>query len=52
MSHGHHHHIHDVSAPVVQEPAFSLLRLSAGQRLLGALAALAALWAAIFWALS
>jgi hypothetical protein len=51
MSHGHHHHIHDVSAPVAQEPALSFLRLSAGQRLIAAAAVLAALWAGVFWAL-
>ncbi|WP_018267467.1 MULTISPECIES: hypothetical protein [Methylosinus] len=30
----------------------SLLRLSAGERLLGAVAVLALLWAAVYWALS
>jgi hypothetical protein len=51
MAHGPHHHIHDVSAPVAQEPALSFLRLSAGQRLIAAAMTLAALWAAVFWAL-
>ncbi len=43
MSHGHHHHAHEHRA-VAAAPTFSLLRLSAGQRLAGSAAILAALW--------
>ncbi|MDH7799801.1 MULTISPECIES: hypothetical protein [unclassified Beijerinckia] len=59
--HGHsHEHAHDhaheaaVLAPVHARaaiPGFSLLRLSAGQRLAGAGLIVIALWAAVFWAL-
>jgi hypothetical protein len=43
----HHHPVHAVSA----EPHFSLLRLSAAQRLVGALLMIACLWLAVWWAL-
>jgi hypothetical protein len=41
----------DAPALAAVEPHFSLLRLSAGQRLLGAAAILAILWLAVWWAL-
>ena len=46
MAHaGHHHH------PVrPHHVGFSLLRLSAGERLVGALVAAAALWGMVSWA--
>ncbi|MFO1117738.1 MAG: hypothetical protein U1E28_18815 [Beijerinckiaceae bacterium] len=48
--HGHgdpHGHAHD---PDLVSPAFSVLRLSAAQRLAGALLLSAAIWAATWWA--
>lgn len=39
-----HHH-----PPKPRDAVFSLLRLSAAQRLIGAVVLLAALWAAILW---
>jgi ABC-type nickel/cobalt efflux system permease component RcnA len=55
-AHGHSHvHGHSgAAAPVLARPAvpgFSLLRLSAGQRLAGAGLIVLALWGAVFWAL-
>ena len=45
-----HHHDHaPVLHPVAEAPTLSLLRLSVGQRLLGAGVILAALWLAL-WA--
>lgn len=41
MSHSDHHH---APRAIAAEPTFSLLRLSAGQRLAGASILLAALW--------
>ncbi len=43
----HNHPIHAIAA----EPHFSLLRLSAGQRLLGAGLVIVGLWLAVWWAL-
>jgi hypothetical protein len=37
--------------PAPAEPHFSLLRLSAGERVAGAAGALAFLWLAVWWAL-
>ncbi len=37
--------------PAAAEPHFSLLRLSAGQRLAGASVVLVFLWMAVWWAL-
>jgi len=42
MSHGHHHH-HEHRATAAS-PTFSLLRLSVGQRLIGAAVLLLGLW--------
>ncbi|MBM3596348.1 MAG: hypothetical protein FJX31_11460 [Alphaproteobacteria bacterium] len=57
--HGHDHsHDHNHGAPHAlpaaraAEPGFSLLRLSALQRLAGVAALLALLWIAVAWALS
>ncbi|MFM9973358.1 MAG: hypothetical protein ACKVON_02135 [Beijerinckiaceae bacterium] len=65
MGHSHHHthgsaqnhaldnaqnHVHD-HAPAA-EPLFSLLQLSALQRLGGASCIVIVLWAAVFWALT
>ena len=44
MSHGHHHHHPHAHRAIAAAPTFSLLRLSAGQRLAGAAAVLAGLW--------
>jgi hypothetical protein len=44
MAHGHHHARHAATA----RPAPSLLRLSAGQRLLGVSGAIVALWALVW----
>lgn len=44
MSHGHHHHHAHEHRAVAAAPTFSLLRLSAGQRLAGAAVLLAGLW--------
>jgi hypothetical protein len=41
----HHHHA------VSTQPHFSLLRLSAAERLAGVSILIAALWAAVWWAL-
>jgi hypothetical protein len=41
----------ETSAGIPAEPHFSLLRLSAGRRVLGACVVLAALWLAVWWAL-
>lgn len=52
--HSHHDHApHSHGEPVVRpaRPPFSLLRLSAMQRLAGALAMSLALWAGVWWAL-
>ncbi len=47
MAHaGHHHHHHARPHHV----GFSLLRLSAGERLVAALVASAALWGMVVWA--
>lgn len=53
MSHeSHHHHHHpqgEAHPPAAVAP--SILRLSAGQRLGMALALIAVIWAAVFWAM-
>lgn len=47
-----HSHSHDLAAGGgAGAPGFSLLRLSAGARVGGALALVAALWALVYWAL-
>ncbi len=46
MSHSHHHH-HEHRA-IAADPTFSLLRLSAWQRLGGAAVALGVLWLLVF----
>jgi hypothetical protein len=48
MARSHHHH----PAPASRRtgPGFSLMLLSAGQRLIGVLVLIAALWAAVAWA--
>ena len=46
MPHDHHHHAPRV---IAAEPTFSLLRLSAGQRLAGAGVGLSGLWLLVFW---
>jgi hypothetical protein len=57
MSHGHHHHAHErhrhehhahEHRAIAAAPTFSLLRLSAGQRLAGAAVVLLALWLLVF----
>jgi hypothetical protein len=46
-------HKHDHAAPAARhDPGFSLLRLSAAQRLGIVLVALALLWGGVYWALS
>jgi hypothetical protein len=47
MSHGHHHH--RASHVIAAAPTFSLLRLSAGQRLAGAAIVLGGLWLLVLW---
>jgi hypothetical protein len=47
--HSHHHHVHAPAA--VEGASFSLLRLSALERCLGALVLIACLWAGVYWAL-
>ena len=54
MSHGHHHHHaheHPIHAhrAIAAAPTFSLLRLSAGQRLARAGVVLVGLWLLVFW---
>ena len=44
MSHGHHHHHAHEHRAIAAAPTFSLLRLSGGQRLIGAAALLLCLW--------
>lgn len=53
MSHSHHHHSsgHQHVTPETFRAPFSLLSLSALQRLGLALIALALLWGLVFWAL-
>ena len=46
------HHAHSHGARIRPDAAFSLLRLSAAQRLGIALIAVAALWGGVHWALS
>jgi hypothetical protein len=46
MSHRHHHHEHRAIAAA---PTFSLLRLSAVQRMGGAALVLGGLWLLVFW---
>jgi len=50
MSHGRHHHSHESHEhrAVAAAPTFSLLRLSAGQRLAGAAFVLTGLWLLVF----
>ncbi|WP_246529371.1 hypothetical protein [Microvirga zambiensis] len=53
MSHGHHHHTHDHThahehRAIAAAPTFSLLRLSVGQRLIGAAIVLSGLWLLVF----
>ncbi|MFC4174736.1 hypothetical protein ACFOYU_22230 [Microvirga sp. GCM10011540] len=50
MPHSHHHHDHAHRA-VAAAPTFSLLRLSAWERLGGAAILLADLWLLVFWVL-
>ena len=51
-SHGHEHaHAHS-RAPAPREARFSLLRLSAAQRIGLALIVVALLWGGVIWALS
>ena len=45
MPHAHHHHAHRA---VAARPTFSLLRLSAWQRLAGAAVAVGGLWLLVF----
>jgi hypothetical protein len=47
MPHDHHHHHHKHRA-VAAAPTFSLLRLSAWQRLAGAALALGVMWLMVF----
>jgi hypothetical protein len=47
MSHSHHHHAHEHRA-IAAAPTFSLLRLSAWERLAGAGVVLCALWLLVF----
>jgi hypothetical protein len=47
--HSHHDHAHAPAPGTV--PAATLRSLSFGQRLIGALALIAALWTAVFWVL-
>lgn len=56
-NHPHDHHGHAHAAPAVAvarraDPGFSLLRLSALQRLAGAGVIIAVLWLAVLWALN
>jgi hypothetical protein len=53
-SHDHDGHAHAASASAVRraDPGFSLLRLSALQRLAGAGVIIALLWLAVLWALN
>lgn len=46
-AHGHAPHAHPPTPP-----GFSLLRLSAAQRLAGALALIAVIWTGVFWAIA
>jgi hypothetical protein len=57
MSHGHHHHAHERHShehhahehrAIAAAPTFSLLRLSAGQRIAGAAVVLLVLWLLVF----
>ncbi|MBB4041033.1 hypothetical protein GGR34_002696 [Microvirga flocculans] len=50
MSHDHHHHHHHAHGhrAMAAAPTFSLLRLSAGQRLAGAAVLLLGLWLLVF----
>jgi hypothetical protein len=51
MSHGHHTHDHTHAhehRAVAAAPTFSLLRLSVGQRLIGAAILLSGLWLLVF----
>jgi len=51
MSHGHHHHTHEHAhehRAIAAAPTFSLLRLSVGQRLIGAAIVLSGLWLLVF----
>jgi hypothetical protein len=45
--HDHHHHHGPVRRAVAAEPTWSILRMSAWQRLAGAAVLLVALWAAV-----
>jgi hypothetical protein len=54
-SHPHHEHSHShaagIAAVPTHVPGLSLLRLSAVERLAGVGVVIAALWAAVYWAL-
>ncbi|MGH6768115.1 MAG: hypothetical protein ACRECO_03730 [Xanthobacteraceae bacterium] len=50
MSHTHHHHHPGEGHPPARVTP-SILRLSAVERLLVAACAIAAIWAAVFWAM-
>ncbi len=49
--HDHAPHIHGEPVVLPARPPFSLLRLSAMQRLAGALSMILVLWAGVWWAL-
>jgi len=49
MPHDHHHH--DTPRVTAAEPTFSLLRLSAPERLAGAAVVLSVLWLLVFFVL-
>ena len=52
MSHPHHRHHHHAPRAVAAAPTFSLLRLSAWQRMAGALVLLAFLWLMVLGAMA
>jgi hypothetical protein len=49
LDHHHHHHHHPV---LVTKPQFSLLRLSATERLMGVALLVLLLWVIVWWALT
>jgi hypothetical protein len=52
MTSDSHKHAHSHTPAPLREAGFSLLRLSAAQRIGLALVAVALLWGGVFWALS
>ena len=46
-----HPHTHETAPASTWQPGFSLLRLSAGARLMGAGVLVAAIWAGVLWAI-